>query len=82
MGVLAVIKSTKGGSVDTGYSMVIDQRLAKPDSEEISSFKQRKWKRMARARGAQSEMREGGQSTGKRVLLFDDEVGPDFGLVL
>ncbi|KAL5829056.1 hypothetical protein ACOSQ3_018524 [Xanthoceras sorbifolium] len=47
-------QSTEGGSVDTGYFVVIDQRLVKLNSEEISSPKQRKWKRMTRARDALS----------------------------
>ncbi|KAL5770269.1 hypothetical protein ACOSP7_014423 [Xanthoceras sorbifolium] len=44
-------QSIEGRSVETGHSVVVDQRVAKADAKEISSPKQRKWKRLAYARG-------------------------------
>ncbi|KAL5740081.1 hypothetical protein ACOSQ2_029261 [Xanthoceras sorbifolium] len=66
-------QSTDVGSVDTGYSVIVDQRVQKTDTVEVSSPKHRKWKRLARAKMGVFEMFEGGQTAGKRVLNFDDD---------
>ncbi|KAL5767836.1 hypothetical protein ACOSQ2_014619 [Xanthoceras sorbifolium] len=70
-------QSTEGRSVETGHSVVMDQKVAKADAEEISSPKQRKWKRLACARGGFLEIRECGHSAGKMVMLFEEDRGLD-----